>query len=205
MRDLMRDASGQIVSNAILIAQVREAQARRRRMEAAKREAPKALPRSFQISSEAQVALHGRVINIVRNASTVPDANWHVRAYWLFKAECAFQDGSSDDPPYVSIARIITAVSETTGVSVLDLKSHRRSHHIVFARQICAYLARHFTSQSSPDIGRRLGRDHTTILHSVRQVEERVRRGDAKTLEVIKAAAGLLGVEAKSIDGRRSA
>ena len=40
-------------------------------------------------------------------------------------------------------------------------------------RQIAMYLAKHMTNRSLPEIGRRFGgRDHTTVMHGVRRIEE---------------------------------
>jgi chromosomal replication initiator protein len=51
--------------------------------------------------------------------------------------------------------------------------SARRSRQIARPRQIAMYLAKNLTSLSYPEIGRRFGnRDHTTIMHAVRKVEE---------------------------------
>ncbi len=54
-----------------------------------------------------------------------------------------------------------------------DLLSHRRNKSIVRPRQVGMYLAKILTSRSLPEIGRRFGnRDHTTVLHAIRKVEE---------------------------------
>ena len=51
--------------------------------------------------------------------------------------------------------------------------SARRSRQIARPRQIAMYLAKNLTSMSYPEIGKRFGnRDHTTIMHAVRKIEE---------------------------------
>ena len=58
-------------------------------------------------------------------------------------------------------------------VSKHDLLSARRTRAIVRPRQIAMYLAKTMTPRSFPEIGKRFGgRDHTTVLHAVRKVEE---------------------------------
>jgi hypothetical protein len=70
---------------------------------------------------------------------------------------------------------ILTEVSLSTGVSILDMQSERRQARLVLARQIAAFLMRRHTVLSLPSIGYRLGgRDHTTILHACRQIEKRI-------------------------------
>jgi chromosomal replication initiator protein len=51
---------------------------------------------------------------------------------------------------------------------------------IVRPRQVAMYLAKMMTPRSLPEIGRRFGgRDHTTVLHAVRKIEDQI-GGDVK-------------------------
>jgi chromosomal replication initiator protein len=51
--------------------------------------------------------------------------------------------------------------------------SARRARSVARPRQIAMYLAKQLTSRSLPEIGRKFGgRDHTTVMHAVRKVEE---------------------------------
>jgi len=51
--------------------------------------------------------------------------------------------------------------------------SARRSRAIARPRQVAMYLAKQLTSRSLPEIGRKFGgRDHTTVMHAVRKVDE---------------------------------
>lgn len=73
----------------------------------------------------------------------------------------------------VRIEEILKIVSRHFKVPRNDLLSSRRSRDVVRPRQIAMYLAKSLTSRSLPEIGRRFGgRDHTTVLHSVRKVEQ---------------------------------
>ena len=54
-----------------------------------------------------------------------------------------------------------------------DLQSKRRHKSIAFPRQVCMYLARRHTRYSLEEIGGYFGgRDHTTVLHAVRTVDD---------------------------------
>ena len=54
-----------------------------------------------------------------------------------------------------------------------DMHSARRSRAVARPRQIAMYLSKQLTQHSLPDIGRRFGgRDHTTVLHAVKKVDE---------------------------------
>lgn len=66
---------------------------------------------------------------------------------------------------------IVRAISEHLGVSIQGIMSARRVEKLVYARQLACYLAKHLTSLSFTAIGRRLGRDHSTIIHSISKIE----------------------------------
>jgi chromosomal replication initiator protein len=73
----------------------------------------------------------------------------------------------------VNIEEIQKKVSQHFNVKVSDMSSARRSRTVARPRQIAMYLSKNLTSRSLPEIGRRFGnRDHTTVIHAVRKVEE---------------------------------
>ena len=74
-------------------------------------------------------------------------------------------------PPKVE--EIQRVVARHFRVSVSDMVSARRTKNVVIPRQVAMYLAKTMTPRSLPEVGRRFGnRDHTTVLHAVRKVEE---------------------------------
>ena len=77
------------------------------------------------------------------------------------------------EPRRVKIDDILRVVMKHFGVNRGDLLSSRRNRSIVRPRQIGMYLAKLLTSRSLPEIGRRFGnRDHTTVLHAIRKIEQ---------------------------------
>lgn len=91
----------------------------------------------------------------------------------------------SREAPKVRIEDILKIVSRHFKVARTDLLSSRRSRDVVRPRQIAMYLAKSLTSRSLPEIGRRFGgRDHTTVLHSVRKVEQMMRDDSDLTQEI---------------------
>jgi chromosomal replication initiator protein len=85
----------------------------------------------------------------------------------------------------VRIEDILKIVSRHYKVPRNDLLSSRRSRDVVRPRQIAMYLAKALTSRSLPEIGRRFGgRDHTTVLHSVRKVEQMMKDDTELTQEI---------------------
>jgi chromosomal replication initiator protein len=65
---------------------------------------------------------------------------------------------------------ILTAVARYFGVKSDDLKGKARNKQIVLPRHIAMYLLREDGHLSTPEVGRLLNRDHTTVLHGVKQV-----------------------------------
>lgn len=72
------------------------------------------------------------------------------------------------------VEHIQRAVAIHFGISRDDILSPRRTLNVAHPRQIGMYLCKALTLQSLPEIGRRFGRDHTTILHGVRKIEGRL-------------------------------
>jgi chromosomal replication initiator protein len=73
----------------------------------------------------------------------------------------------------ITIDDIQKATAEHYGMKQADLISERRNRAIARPRQAAMWLAKQLTTRSLPDIGRRFGgRDHTTVLHAVRRIEE---------------------------------
>ena len=89
----------------------------------------------------------------------------------------------------VRIEEIQRIVAHHYNVSRSDLLSARRTANVVRPRQIAMYLAKTLTLRSLPEIGRRFGgRDHTTVLHAVRKIENLIGidTGLAAEIEVLK-------------------
>jgi chromosomal replication initiator protein len=79
----------------------------------------------------------------------------------------------------VTLQSIIHAVTEFYNVKLSDLQSKRRHKSITEPRQVCMWLARKRTRLSLEEIGGHFGgRDHTTVMHAIRTIDER-REGDA--------------------------
>jgi chromosomal replication initiator protein len=76
----------------------------------------------------------------------------------------------------ITIDDIIKEVAEYFAVKTLDLKSQKRVRSIIVPRQIAIYLSRKLTDASLAAIGERFsGKDHSTIIHSVRKIEEEIK------------------------------
>ncbi|MBZ0128558.1 MAG: chromosomal replication initiator protein DnaA [Rhodobacteraceae bacterium] len=73
----------------------------------------------------------------------------------------------------VTIDEIIRKVADHYNLRLSDMLSPRRARSVARPRQVAMFLAKTLTSKSLPEIGRRFGgRDHTTVIHAVRKIEE---------------------------------
>ena len=73
----------------------------------------------------------------------------------------------------VTIEEIQKKVAEHFNVKLADMHSARRARAVARPRQVAMYLAKQLTTRSLPEIGRKFGgRDHTTVMHAVRQIEK---------------------------------
>jgi chromosomal replication initiator protein len=93
------------------------------------------------------------------------------------------------EPRRVKIEDIQRVVARQYNVSRADLLSSRRTANVVRPRQVAMYLAKTLTLRSLPEIGRRFGgRDHTTVLHAVRKIENLVGNDTtlAEEIELLK-------------------
>lgn len=79
----------------------------------------------------------------------------------------------------VTVDEIQKLVSDHFGLKQADLLSERRTRSVARPRQVAMWLCKQHTTRSYPDIGRRFGgRDHTTVLHAVKKVEELLQADD---------------------------
>jgi len=91
----------------------------------------------------------------------------------------------------ITIDEIQRKVAEHYNLRMTDMHSARRARNVARPRQVAMFLSKQLTARSLPEIGRKFGgRDHTTVMHAVRKVEELV-EGDAQIaqdVDVIRRA-----------------
>ncbi len=76
----------------------------------------------------------------------------------------------------VSLDAVLSAVANSFGVKVSELKGSRKSREVSQPRQVAMYLARRLTRHSFPEIGRWFGgKDHSTVVKGVKKVETLLR------------------------------
>ncbi|MCX8515424.1 MAG: chromosomal replication initiator protein DnaA, partial [Alphaproteobacteria bacterium] len=74
----------------------------------------------------------------------------------------------------ITVDNIQQAVAEYYDISLPELLGKSRVQDVAKPRQIAMYLAKQATARSLPSIGTRFNRDHTTVIHAIRVVEQRM-------------------------------
>ncbi len=73
----------------------------------------------------------------------------------------------------ITVEEIQRKVSEYYNIRISDIVGPKRLRSYARPRQVAMYLCKQLTSRSLPEIGRRFGgRDHTTVMHGVKRIEE---------------------------------
>ena len=93
---------------------------------------------------------------------------------------------NNDQPPPVTIEKIIEEVARTFSISAADIRSSKRSSAVSNARQISIYIVREITQLPLATIGDEFGgRDHSTIVYALQQVEKTLAK-DQKTKAMVE-------------------
>ncbi len=94
----------------------------------------------------------------------------------------------------VTIDEIQRRVAEHFNIRLGEMTSDRRARAVARPRQVAMYLAKQLTTRSLPEIGRKFGgRDHTTVIHAVRKIEE-LKATDAALAEDVELLRRMLQV-----------
>ncbi len=86
----------------------------------------------------------------------------------------------------VTIDEIIRKVADHYNLRISDIMSARRARAVARPRQVAMFLCKMLTTRSLPEIGRKFGgRDHTTVIHAVKKIEE-LRNTDSQIAEDVE-------------------
>jgi chromosomal replication initiator protein len=108
------------------------------------------------------------------------------RAITLESAQEVLHDLLRANDRRVTIDEIQKRVAEHYNIRLADMHSARRARAVARPRQVAMYLCKQLTPRSLPEIGRKFGgRDHTTVMHAVRKIEE-LRAADRTLAEDIE-------------------
>ncbi len=156
-------------------------------------------------AEQAQVEISDKVLEfmahrIVSNVRELEGALNRILAHAILIGREITIDSTSDlladllraSSRQISVDVIQKRVAAHYGVRVSEMFSARRARNIARPRQIAMYLAKNLTSLSYPEIGRQFGgRDHTTVMHAVRTVEN-LMKSDAQLNEDVELIKSIL-------------
>lgn len=106
-------------------------------------------------------------------------------------AQDCLRDVLRESERKISVEEIQRKVSEHYNIRLSDMIGPKRLRSYARPRQVAMYLCKKLTSRSLPEIGRRFGgRDHTTVMHGVKRIEELKQSDDqiAEDLDLLRRA-----------------
>ena len=93
----------------------------------------------------------------------------------IISAQKAIKDITSDNQPIpVIMDKIISEVARTYGTTTENILSKKRDESTAKARQISMYIIREITSESLDNIGKKFGKDHSTVSYSIEQCQKAI-------------------------------
>ena len=91
----------------------------------------------------------------------------------IYECKRILKDFINDNKKSINVESIQNIVAVYFNLNIQEMLSPRRSRSLARPRQIAMYLAKKYTTNSLPDIGRKFSnRDHTTVIHAVKKIEE---------------------------------
>lgn len=160
--------------------------------EAVRRQAPER-----EIAGEVLEFLAHRISSNVRDVEgaltrVVAYAQMVKRPVSVEMAREVLQDLLRASERRITIDEIQRKSAEFFNVRLSDMLSARRARAVARPRQVAMYLAKQLTERSLPEIGRKFGgRDHTTVIHAVRRIEQ-LRESDTALNEDVEKLQRLL-------------
>ena len=105
----------------------------------------------------------------------------------IYECKKILKDFISSNNKSINVEFIQNLVASHFNLNIQELLSPRRSRSLARPRQIAMYLAKQHTTNSLPDIGRKFSnRDHTTVIHAVKKIEELIKKDNEIRQSVIE-------------------
>jgi len=137
------------------------------------------LASEFQSSLREMIGALNRILAFIRlnNSETCN----------VGQCKTILKDLISDKAKPINIENIQKTVSIFFQINLQDMLSPRRSRSLARPRQIAMYLAKKHTTKSLPEIGRKFSnRDHTTVIHAVRKIDQLIQKDEAMKKNIIE-------------------
>lgn len=114
----------------------------------------------------------------------------------LFKSIAdEIQEKNGNYPKIFRYTDIIQTAVVVTGISIIQLKSKTRLRQVVYVRQVAVYLIQKYTSLTMHKTGEIFDRDHSTVIASVRRVNEAKKGFNDELLHILELVESCLLTE----------
>ena len=111
----------------------------------------------------------------------------------IYECKKILKDFINSNNKPISVEYIQNLVASHFNLNIQELLSPRRSRSLARPRQIAMYLAKQYTTNSLPDIGRKFSnRDHTTVIHAVKKINELIKKDSEIKESIIEIKKKLL-------------
>ena len=111
----------------------------------------------------------------------------------IYECKRILKDFINSNNKSINVELIQNLVASHFNLNIHELLSPRRSRSLARPRQIAMYLAKHHTTNSLPDIGRKFSnRDHTTVIHAVKKIDELIKKDNEIKQSIIEIKKKLL-------------
>ena len=111
----------------------------------------------------------------------------------IYECKRILKDFVNSSVKSINIEFIQNIVASHFNLNIHELLSPRRPRSLARPRQIAMYLAKQYTTNSLPDIGRKFAnRDHTTVIHAVKKIDELIKKDNEIRQNIIEIKKKLL-------------
>ena len=111
----------------------------------------------------------------------------------IYECKKILRDFINPSNKSINVESIQNIVALHFNLNIQELLSPRRSRSLARPRQIAMYLAKQHTTNSLPDIGRKFSnRDHTTVIHAVKKIDELIKKDNEIRQSIIEIKKKLL-------------
>ena len=137
---------------------------------------------NFQVSDEVFKFLASEITSSIREMvgalnRILAFSKINTKSPNIYECKRILKDFINSNNKLVSVESIQNLVASYFNLNIQELLSPRRSRSLARPRQIAMYLAKQYTTNSLPDIGRKFSnRDHTTVIHAVKKINELIKK-----------------------------
>ena len=105
----------------------------------------------------------------------------------IYECKRILKDFIGSNNKLINVEFIQNIVANYFNLNINEMLSQRRSRSLARPRQIAMYLAKQYTTNSLPDIGRKFSnRDHTTVIHAVKKIDELIKKDNEIKQNIIE-------------------